>query len=131
MKELARLEKILKACSRTFEVNIKSASGKSLRSGPRGGGRQLEKVIEHVLGSNEGYLNQVGWKIQWEHTKPDQQLEQNREALLDALFASAHDKIPAKGPRGGTRWSARYFVRRVAWHILDHAWEIEDRLVSE
>jgi hypothetical protein len=22
----------------------------------------------------------------------------------------------------------RYFVRRTAWHALDHAWEIEDRL---
>lgn len=39
-------------------------------------------------------------------------------------------EIPTKGPRGGTRWTARYFVRRVAWHILDHAWEIEDRLIS-
>ena len=36
------------------------------------------------------------------------------------------DGIPA-GPRGGKRWSARYFVRRAAWHVLDHAWEIEDR----
>jgi hypothetical protein len=24
-------------------------------------------------------------------------------------------------------WSPRYFVRRSAWHALDHAWEIEDR----
>ncbi len=23
---------------------------------------------------------------------------------------------------------ARYFVRRTAWHVLDHLWEIEDRL---
>lgn len=23
--------------------------------------------------------------------------------------------------------TARYLVRRVAWHVLDHAWEIEDR----
>jgi len=25
-------------------------------------------------------------------------------------------------------WPARYYVRRAAWHVLDHAWEIEDRL---
>jgi hypothetical protein len=35
--------------------------------------------------------------------------------------------VPAVGPRGGQRWSPRRFVRRAAWHILDHAWEIEDR----
>jgi hypothetical protein len=35
--------------------------------------------------------------------------------------------LPAAGPRGGKIWSVRYFVRRTAWHALDHAWEIEDR----
>jgi len=24
-------------------------------------------------------------------------------------------------------WPARYAIRRTAWHVLDHAWEIEDR----
>jgi hypothetical protein len=50
-----------------------------------------------------------------------------RAAILEGLAASAAGKLPAKGPRGGSRWTARYFVRRVAWHALDHAWEIEDR----
>jgi hypothetical protein len=27
----------------------------------------------------------------------------------------------------GTAWPARYVLRRMAWHVLDHAWEIEDR----
>jgi hypothetical protein len=48
--------------------------------------------------------------------------------MLDGLTAAAQGKIPAQGPRGGKRWSPRYFVRRVAWHVLDHAWELEDRL---
>ena len=35
-------------------------------------------------------------------------------------------------PRAGTpladrRWPARYAAHRIAWHALDHAWEIEDR----
>jgi hypothetical protein len=25
------------------------------------------------------------------------------------------------------RWSARYFVRRVTWHVMAHVWEIERR----
>ena len=62
---------------------------------------------------------------------PGSQLEQTRQAILSALAAAAHGEIPAKGPRGGVRWQPRYFVRRLAWHVLDHAWEIEDRLLSE
>jgi hypothetical protein len=51
--------------------------------------------------------------------------------MLDALEASARGEIPARGPRGGRRWSPRYFVRRATWHILDHVWEIEDRMLTE
>jgi len=131
-EELAQFEKILKACLRTFEANIERAAGKSLRTGTRGGGRQVEKMVEHVLGSNEGYLSQAGWKFKRDNTvDPAQQLEQTRAAILSALAASARGEIPARGPRGGVRWTARYFARRVSWHILDHAWEIEDRLVAE
>jgi hypothetical protein len=35
---------------------------------------------------------------------------------------------PVADPRQTKRpWSPRFFVRRSAWHALDHAWEIEDR----
>ena len=127
--ELHDFEKLLKACWRTLDRNVKMAAGKSLRTGPRGGGRQVEGILQHVLGSDAGYLNQVGWKFQQnEANRLDRQLEQTQQAILNALRASARGEIPAKGPRGGLRWSARYFVRRIAWHALDHAWEIEDRI---
>ena len=130
--ELRRLESILKACWRALERNTEKAEGKTLETGPRGGGRQLEGIIEHVLGSTEGYLSQVGWKYKQDaRAGQEQQFAQTMQASIDALRASARGEIPAKGPRGGVRWSARYFVRRVAWHILDHAWEIEDRIAAE
>jgi hypothetical protein len=127
--ELQRLQKILKASWRMFDATVKASAGQSLRTGPRGGGRQIEGIIQHVLDSNAGYLNAVGWKLQkGEGNDLDDQFERNQQATLSALTASARGEIPAKGPRGGVRWSPRYFVRRVAWHILDHAWEMEDRL---
>jgi hypothetical protein len=127
--ELHDFEKLLNACWRTFVGNVKTARGKSLRTGPRGGGRQLDSMIQHLLGSDAGYLNQVGWKFQQEEADDlDLQLKKTQKAILSALRASARGEIPAKGPRGGIRWTARYFVRRIAWHTLDHAWEIEDRL---
>jgi hypothetical protein len=127
--ELRRLQKVLKACWRTFDTTVKTASGKSLRTGPRGGGRQVEAMVQHVLESNAGYLNAVGWKLEKsEGNDLNDQFERNQQATLRALTASARGEIPVKGPRGGLRWSPRYFVRRVAWHILDHAWEVEDRI---
>jgi hypothetical protein len=27
-------------------------------------------------------------------------------------------------PKG---WPARYAARRIAWHVIDHLWEMEDR----
>jgi hypothetical protein len=53
--------------------------------------------------------------------------DQIRAAVIEGLERALTDGIPEKGPRGGARWSAPYFVRRAAWHVLDHAWEIEDR----
>jgi hypothetical protein len=127
-EELRCFQKLLKASWRAFDAAVKTASGKSLQTGPRGGGRDLESIIEHTLGSDAGYLNAVGGKLQRnEIADLKDQLQQTRQAILSALTASARGEIPAKGPRGGVRWSPRYFVRRVAWHILDHAWEIEDR----
>ena len=130
--ELKRLQTMLRACWRAFGNTSEAATGEMLRTGPRGGGRQLEGIIQHVLDANEGYLNQVGWKFKRDQTdKVMKQLEQIQQATLDALIASSRGKIPSQGPRGGRRWSPRYFVRRVAWHMLDHVWEIEDRLLSE
>ena len=121
--ELRRLQKILKACWRAFDAIAEKADGKTLSTGPRGGGRLLDGIVEHVLGSEKGYLSQLGGK-----TPGPDSAEITRQAILETLKASAHGEIAEYGPRGGKRWSPRYFVRREAWHVLDHVWEIEDRL---
>ncbi len=125
--ELQRLQALLKACWQAFDAAVEDARGKPLRVGPRGGGRTLDGVVEHVLGAESGYLSALGGKVPPSAT-PQPSLEQTRQAILDALVASAQGEIPAHGPRGGKRWSPRYFVRRETWHVLDHIWEIEDRL---
>lgn len=129
--ELQRLQELLKACWRAFDAAIDAAMGKELRKGPRGGGRELEGIRQHVLGSDAAYLGSTGWKFKrgGEDEEPDEALDRTRQAILDALASAARGEIPSQGPRGGLRWTPRYFVRRVAWHVLDHAWEIEDRVI--
>jgi hypothetical protein len=124
--DLKRFEKILRAGWRAFDQVVTSARGKTLATGPRGGGRSLEAIVRHVIEADAGYLGGVGWKAP-KAANPRERLAATREAILAALKASATGGIPAKGPRGGTRWTARYFVRRVAWHVMAHAWEIERR----
>jgi hypothetical protein len=123
---LRRFEKILEAGWRAFDKTVEAARGKTLTTGPRGGGRSLEAIVSHVVEADAGYLSGAGWKAP-KPAEPEARLTETREAILAALKASAAGEIPAKGPRGGDRWTARYFVRRVAWHVIAHVWEIERR----
>ena len=56
------------------------------------------------------------------------QLDGLLDEVLGALAAGAAGELPSRGPRGGNLWVPRYLARRAAWHMLDHAWEIEDRI---
>lgn len=51
-----------------------------------------------------------------------------RRTFEQMLLARHRGELPDNGPRGGQRWSSPFAIRRAAWHALDHAWEIEDRL---
>jgi hypothetical protein len=125
--EQRRLLAVLRACWRTFDAAVERAEGRTLATGPRGGGRSLDAIVDHVTGADGGYLGALGWKARaGEGSDPEP--ERTRRAIADGLRASAQGAIPARGPRGGVRWTGRFFVRRSAWHVLDHAWEIEDRL---
>jgi hypothetical protein len=129
-EELERHKKLLDACWRAFDKVVRDAAGKELRKGPRGGGRDLQKIIDHVIGAEESYLRTLGWKVPPNSTETrsmDERKRQVRSAVIQVLQAAAGGELPRKGPRGGKRWPPRFFVRRLAWHVLDHTWEIEDR----
>jgi hypothetical protein len=122
--ELRRSVSILRAVWRTFDASVEAARGATLATGPRGGGRPLDAIVEHVAGAEGGYLARIGAKGPAEGD--EDRLDRTREVVLDALARVARDGVPPS-PRGGKRWTPRFFVRRSAWHVLDHAWELEDR----
>ncbi|HYZ13095.1 MAG TPA: hypothetical protein VFA08_05750 [Actinomycetota bacterium] len=123
-KDLERFQTILKASWRALDRAADAAEDKELTKGPRGGGRDLDKIVDHILGSDESYLSRLGARAP--KSPPRERAARLRAAILDTLERVARDGVP-EGPRGGKRWTPRYFVRRSAWHVLDHAWEIEDR----
>jgi hypothetical protein len=122
---LARNEKILRASWEAFDRAAEGVSG-PLEKGPRGGGREVDAIVAHVVGAEASYARMIGAETT-DVEDADAARADERAIVLEGLERAVIDGIPARGPRGGKRWSAPYFVRRAAWHVLDHAWEIEDR----
>jgi hypothetical protein len=116
--EARRLAALVEAAWNAFD-RVAAAAPEELRKGPRGGGRDTPKIVSHVNDADAGYAQAMGIKA-----KPgDRQATlATRAAILDVL------RTPSDGsPIAGRRWTPRYAARRIAWHALDHAWEIEDR----
>jgi hypothetical protein len=127
--ELERLRAILLACWQAFDGAAQRSAGRELQKGPRGGGRELAEIVNHLIGADQAYLGKIAWKYKAESGKnPIEERDRIRQAILDAIEVAVNKGLPEQGPRGGTIWPVRYFIRRVAWHVLDHAWEIEDRM---
>jgi hypothetical protein len=119
--DLKRLVALLRAAWTTFDAAAVKARGVTLTLGPRGGGRQVPKMVEHVRDAEAAYLHQLGSKA---GAKPMAAL---RDAFVEALTARATGEPLPNPNKVRKAWGPRYAVRRSAWHALDHAWEIEDR----
>jgi hypothetical protein len=124
--ELKTLVALLRASWRAFDRAAAKAAGHTLATGPRGGGRSLAKMRDHYVDGERSYLAKVGGTV-----PKGADVKAVRAEMVDAIGARARGELPERGPRGGARWSARQAVHRSAWHALDHAWEIEDRLVRK
>lgn len=95
-----------------------------LRKGPRGGGRDRDKVADHVIGAENSYARKIGVRQKQFSFDDLTALHAQRDAIATAL-SQASDGSPSI-PGG---WPIPYALRRIAWHVIDHIWEIEDRWV--
>jgi hypothetical protein len=127
--ELERLTRILEGCWDAFDRAAKSAEGLELRKGPRGGGRDLDKMAAHVVEADQAYMAQLGARPPKAAAGRPIKPSDLHDAMLAAFRARARG-LPFADPRNTKKpWTLRYFARRVGWHVLDHAWEIEDRAI--
>ena len=127
--ELDEMLAMLLATWVTFGEIVDAHRDVALRLGPRGGGRSVAKITDHVIGAQGGYLTSFGGRFKLdEHTPHDEQTTAALEATIELWQIRAGGGDPPRTPRPGqTFWTLPYFARRSAWHVLDHAWEIEDR----
>jgi hypothetical protein len=116
-KEVKRQSTLVQASWVVFD-RVVAAAPLELMKGPRGGGRDRDRIVEHVLGAETAYLSKLGIRARQPDTGDRAAIANHRAAILEALGASE--------PKGS--WPLRYAARRIAWHVLDHAWEIEDRI---
>ena len=109
--ELGRQVDLLRSAWDYFDQVVGSSSA-DLRKGPRGGGRDRDAIADPVREAERAYAPKFGTRVPPRTPWPEQ-----RAIIAVGLLAAP----PA------TAWPIGYALRRVAWHVLDHAWEIEDK----
>ena len=91
---------------------VVAASSPALRKGPRGGGRDRDAIAEHVREAERATAPKFGTRVPPRTPWPEQR----------AILAAGLRHHPTDAA-----WPVGYALRRIAWHVLDHAWEIEDK----
>ena len=127
MSEAACERKIalLRASWATFDA-VASHVSEALRKGPRGGGRDRDEIVRHANGAEIfEFATKVGVRTPLEARRDPDALRAHREA-----FCAGIREFNARGPSAGKWWTVQFLIRRCAWHMLDHAWEMEDRDLS-
>jgi len=120
-REAERLAAIVVAAWTVLD-RIASTAPAELRKGPRGGGRDRDKMLGHVIEADGAYAHEIGLKLPAGSLDDRPTVDALRAAMLEVI------RRPSDGaPLAGRRWPVRYAARRIAWHALDHAWEMEDR----
>jgi hypothetical protein len=115
-RQASRMRDLLQACW-TYLDGVVARAPAELRKGPRGGGRDRDVMFDHVLGAEMEYAKRIGVRLK----QPDGRDKDAVRGFRKAILAGIED------PNEETKWPVPYAVRRIAWHALDHAWEIEDR----
>jgi len=110
----------------TYFDDVASRVSAELREGPRGGGRDRDRIIRHVNGTEiQENGKKVGVRSSPDAWKDPENLRAHREAICAGIR-----EFNGIGPAAGSWWTVQFFIRRSAWHMLDHAWEMEDRDLS-
>ena len=119
--DLERRLDLLRACWAYFD-DVAGRVSEELRRGPRGGGRSRSEIIRHTYGAElYPWSRKVGVRTDMDDVSTPAGLAAHRQAYLEAMRAyNAESKM-------ANTWPIQFLVRRTAHHVMDHAWEMEDR----
>jgi hypothetical protein len=118
---LERRLALLTACWMTFDA-VAAVASADLRTGPRGGGWTRDELIRHVLlNEPQQFTRKVEVRTPREVMLTAGGLAAHRAATLDAIRAYNEEG------RSARTWSIQFLIRRIAHHVMDHTWEMQDR----
>lgn len=103
---------------------VVAASPAELRKGPRGGGRERDEIRRHVIEAERAYARKIGVRHKPFDVNDRGALSAMREEIAEVLSKPSNGEALVDGG-----WNASYVFRRMAWHVTDHIWEIEDRRI--
>lgn len=126
--ELERDLRLLQGAWQFFD-EVRGRVSAEMRKGPRGGGRDRDRIVRHTVYAEFD----MAWKVQvsvpdgWELT--EESLQAYREEYLAAIRSAYAEGRTLLG-KSARKWPLRYLIRHTAFHTLDHAWEMEDKDLS-
>jgi hypothetical protein len=124
--EFDRAITLLRASWALFD-GVAARVSAEMRKGPRGGGRDRNRIIRHVIrNESEEFAKQVGLRIPEEGALTPDGLRQHRETYVAAMRAYNAGQIEKRM----RSWTLPFLIRHSAFHTLDHAWEMEDKDLS-
>jgi hypothetical protein len=119
--DLERRLDLLRACWSYFD-DVAARVSRELRPGSRSAGRSREQIVRHVYYNEpEQFSRKVEVRTPLEVVLTPEGLLTHRQEYLDAIRAYNADGKPAR------TWPIQFLIRRTAHHVMDHAWEMEDR----
>ena len=122
--ECERKVALLRACWAYFD-DVASRVSPELRKGPRGGGRDRDRIVRHANGAEiDEFAKKVGVITPLDAREDPVALRAHRDAFCEAI--REHN---ARGASARS-WTVQFLIRRCAYHMLDHAWEMEDKDLS-
>ncbi len=120
-EELERELSLMEACWQFFD-DVRGRVSPEMRKGPRGGGRDRDRIVQHTIGTEYDWAKGLGIRPGEEQIPATRDsLEEHREAYSTAIRAHHNDG------RASGNWPLRFLIRHTAFHTLDHAWEMEDK----
>ena len=122
--ECERKIALLRACWAYFD-QVAARVSPELRKGPRGGGRDRDRLVRHANGAEiDEHAKKVGVRTPLEALGDPEAIRVHRDA-----YCAGIREFNSRGPSAGA-WTIQFMIRRSAYHMLDHAWEMEDRDLS-
>ena len=124
--EFDRAIALLRACWKFFD-GVAARVSPEMRKGPRGGGRDRDRIIRHIIrNESEDFAKQVGLRIPEEGAlTPDDCGSIGRPTSTPCARTT-----PGRSERRKRSWTLPFLIRHSAYHTLDHAWEMEDKDLS-